>query len=258
MVFEHLTEPDDGQLLKSRYACKYLEYGMIILGLRAPPTENKFTKNLYRLWSMLILWILEIYLPIAFILPFIWSFDTISSNELVSSLAMFFNIPTLSIKILILLVNIWRVDKMKEILDIMYERCVSVKERLQVQTFTNKCITCSKFYSLAYVMSLNLMYLSSVLTGHAPYNLYNPFVDWRQSTKNLWIASTIEFVVVLLAVCCNIVLDCMPLIFMMTIRGHIKLIIQRVEALRMNPDFSEQENFEQLVLCIKDHKLILE
>lgn len=45
---------------------------------------------------------------------------------------------------------------------------------------------------------------------------------------------------------------------MMTIRGHIKLIIQRVEALRMNPDFSEQENFEQLVLCIKDHKLILE
>lgn len=46
MVFEHLTEPDDGQLLKSRYACKYLEYSMIMLGLRAPPTENRFTKNL--------------------------------------------------------------------------------------------------------------------------------------------------------------------------------------------------------------------
>lgn len=258
MFFEHLTEPSDEKLLKSRYAFKYLEYAMIILGLRAPPTENWFLKLIFRIWSMINLWVLELYLPLAFILPFIWSFDEISSSELMGSMVMFFNIPAASIKVLIFLSNIWRVDKLKETMDVMYERCESEEERLEVQTFTNRCGKISKFYIFAYVMAPTLMFFSSVLSGHAPFNLYNPFIDWHQSTKNLWIASTIEYLVVLQAVSYNIIVDCFPFLFGMTVRGHIKLVIQRVEVLRMNPNISEHDNFEQLVLCIKDHKLILE
>lgn len=258
MFFEHLTEPNDGKLLKSRYAFKYLEYAMIMLGLRAPPTENRFMKLIYKIWSMINLWLLELYLPLAFILPFIWSFDEISSAELMGSMAMFFNTPAISIKVLVLLTNISRVDKLKDIMDLMYERCESEEERAQVQTFTSRCGKISKFYIFAYVMAPTLMFFSSVLSGHAPFNLYNPFIDWRQNTKNLWIVSTIEYLVVLQAVCCNIIVDCFPFLFGMTVRGHIKLVIQRVEALRMNTDISEEDNFEKLVGCIKDHKLILE
>ncbi|KAH8409715.1 hypothetical protein KR222_002757, partial [Zaprionus bogoriensis] len=252
------TNSKMSQFLKSRYAFKYLEYVMNVMGLRPGPARNKLIDELYFAWTLTVLCIVEIYLPIGFVLPFVKRFETITPEELMSSLTMFFNVPALSIKLIILMTNLKRVEQAKELLDTMYERCVTDTERLEVQAVTIRCITITKIYIFAYVTTPALTMFTSVLSGHAPYNLYNPFVDWHDGTRELWIASAIELFVLLVAVTCNLLVDSLPFIFGMTVRGHIKLLKRRVLALREDPNLGEDENFAQLVLCIKDHKLLLE
>ncbi|KAM8706804.1 hypothetical protein ACLKA7_010978 [Drosophila subpalustris] len=87
--------------------------------------------------------------------------------------------------------------------------------------------------------------------------MYIPLLDWRRNKHHLWIASAIEFLCVQAAGCCCSLVDCMPFIFG-AVRDHMKLLIQRVEILRNDPESNEDNNYEELVQCIMDHKLILE
>ncbi|XP_043863367.1 odorant receptor 85a isoform X3 [Drosophila mojavensis] len=52
--------------------------------------------------------------------------------------------------------------------------------------------------------------------------------------------------------------DSMPLIFGLTVRSYTQWLTERVERLRINPKRNEDENYQELVQCIKDHQLIVE
>ncbi|XP_051862875.1 odorant receptor 42b-like [Drosophila albomicans] len=57
-------------------------------------------------------------------------------------------------------------------------------------------------------------------------------------------------------VLCNT--DIYPVIYGLTIRLHINLLIKRIELLRCDDNRSEEEHYEELTGCIKDHKRLLE
>lgn len=258
MDFEYSEEPKDGKLFKSPEAYKYLENYIEIMGLRQPSDLKPEYHKIYKIWGFLVKFIFIPFVPALFILSFVKDFNKITPNELIGMSVIFFNLPGISVKLMILMTNFWRLSKSKELLDAMYLRCVSHEERLQVHGITKFCHSISNLYTLAYVMVPTIKCFSSVLSGFSPFNLYNPFIDWRESTKNLWITATIDSVLLMPLVFCGIIVDCMPFIFGITVREHLKLLIKRVQKLRENPEVTEQQNFEELVLCIKDHKLILE
>lgn len=258
MVFEYRNEQKDGKLLQPQDVYNYLEYGMKILALRQPPELNPNYHKIYQFWGYIVKGIVAVYTPIAFALPFWKGFDTMTPNEIVGILVILFNVPAISMKLIILLINAWRIDKAKKLLADMYKRCFSHEERLQVHVFTSRCHVVTYLYVTMYIMVPTLKFLSSVLSGYSPFNLYNPFIDWRESTKNLWITSTFDYLILFPPNFCNIIVDSMPFIFGLTVREHLKLLIKRVQKLRKNVDVKEQQHYEELVLCIKDHKLILE
>lgn len=258
MDLEYSEEPKDGKLFKSSEAYKYLENGIEIMGLRQPSDLKPEYHRIYKIWGFVVKFICIPYAPASFILSFVKDFDKITPNELVGMSVIFFNVPAISVKLIILMTNFWRLSKGKELLDAMYMRCVSHEERLQVHGISKFCHSITYLYTLVYVMVPTTKYFSSVLSGFSPFNLYNPFIDWRESTKSLWITASIDSVILMPVVFCNIIVDCMPFIFGITVREHLKLLIKIVQKLRENPELMEQQHFEELVLCIKDHKLILE
>lgn len=246
------------KLVGSQYAYKYVEYGFAIMGLKPLPQQTEKYRMIFDIWSFTVLTILEVYLPIAFVIAFLKNFNNLTPTEVLGSLALFFNLPTCGIKVIILIVNRWRIDKAKDMLEIMYTRCIQYEERLQIYKLVKRCDTFTILYVVAYLMTPTLMLITSVLSGHVPFNIYIPLLDWHESKRNLWIASLIEYVLLSTGISCCIFVDCMPFIFGLTVRGHMKLLIQRVEVLRNDPSCNEDENYEELVCCIMDHKLILE
>ncbi|EDW04791.1 GH23176 [Drosophila grimshawi] len=88
--------------------------------------------------------------------------------------------------------------------------------------------------------------------------LYNPFLDWHDGTLNLWIVSTFEFMVLMGAVVQNLLSDTYTLVYGLILRTHLELLNGRISKLRTNPEMTEDENYEELVNCVLDHKLILE
>lgn len=52
--------------------------------------------------------------------------------------------------------------------------------------------------------------------------------------------------------------DCYPFLFGTTHRLHLELLQKRIERLRTNPEQSEEQDLEELIGYIQDHKLILE
>lgn len=77
--------------------------------------------------------------------------------------AIFFNVPAISLKLIILLTNFWRIDKAEDLLDVMYKRCLSHEERVQVNEYIN-LHTVTNIYIIAYVMVPTTKFFSSLLS----------------------------------------------------------------------------------------------
>ncbi|XP_046867862.1 odorant receptor 42b-like [Drosophila willistoni] len=91
-----------------------------------------------------------------------------------------------------------------------------------------------------------------------PWRLYNPFIDWRSSTTNLWIVSSIEIIILSFAIVQQLLMDVFNVIYCLLLRVHLKNLRKRVQQLRTNPEETEQESYDELTKCITQHKLILE
>ncbi|XP_034665095.1 odorant receptor 98a-like [Drosophila subobscura] len=152
----------------------------------------------------------------------------------------------------------WRFYKAKDILGRMDERCIGLSERIEVHRWAARCNIVYLFYLVIYSTYAILTFLTATLSGTVPWNIYNPFFDWHGSTRNLWIASFFEFSAAECLAFQTGMLDVFPILFGLMLRAPIKLLIQRVDKLCSDPVKRDDENIEDLVNCIKDHKLILE
>ncbi|XP_030079652.1 odorant receptor 42b-like [Drosophila hydei] len=257
MKLKYLREADGENLFDSRYAYKYLDYMLRNLGWGSTTSYSYMKKQLYRVWTGLVV-AFTLYVPVLFVQSLMWTIDISHADTLFTSLEVFFNAPAYTIKSTIMLLNRWRVDKAKDLLDVMSRRCVTYEDRVEVHKLVTRCNYIICLYHVIYFIptSLNLAY--AISSGIPPLNLYNPFVDWRDGTRSLWIASILEYFLQVFAIYATLALDATPLIFGLTVRAYIKWLHVRVERLRTQTDMTEEENYEELVLCIKDHKLILE
>ncbi|XP_033252276.1 odorant receptor 98a-like [Drosophila miranda] len=88
----------------------------------------------------------------------------------------------------------WRYHKIKELLGRMDKRCINITERLEVHRWVARCNIAYLIYQFMYTAYTLSTFFTAIFSGVVPFHLYNPFIDWRESTLNLWIASVMELI----------------------------------------------------------------
>ncbi|XP_016995486.2 odorant receptor 98a-like [Drosophila takahashii] len=253
-MFSYLRDPTPTDLLTSPEAFRYFEYGMFCMGWHTP---TKYKAIYYILATLIISWSV-VYLPIGIIISFMKDINTFTPSEFLTVLQLFFNIVGLPFKVLFFNVYISRFYKAKELLSEMDKRCIALKERIEVHRWVVRCNKANFIYQMIYTCYTISTFLSAGLSGKLPWRIYNPFVDWRESRSSFWKAVLNETALMLFTITQALLTDIYPLIYGLMLRVHIKLLQLRVEKLCTDPDKGDVENQEDLINCIKDHKLIKE
>ncbi|XP_034487869.1 odorant receptor 59b-like [Drosophila innubila] len=254
--FKYINPAPLSQRLATRDGCIYMYRLMKFIGW-IPPKEGQ-RRYLYFIWTFTTFALGTIYLPVGFVLSFVKELDKFTTDEFLTSLQVSINSCGSSVKCLILYIYLWRLRKTENILDELDKRIVKDRERQKVHETVALSNYIFLIFTIIYNGYIGYMCLSYVASGRAPYSVYNPFLDWRDSQINLYIQATFEYIITSIAVTQNQLSDTYLLVFMILIRGHFNLTMDRVRDLRTDPSKTEEENYEDMVNCIKDHKMILQ
>ncbi|XP_039492645.1 odorant receptor 98a [Drosophila santomea] len=254
MLFNYLRKPNPKNLLGSPDAFRYFEYAMFCMGWQSPATY----KILYYITSSLLFAWCAVYLPIGIIISCKKDINTFTPNELLTVLQLFFNSLGMPFKVIFFNVYISGFYKAKKLMSEMDKRCTTLEERVEVHRCVVSCNKAYLIYQFIYTAYTISTFLSAALSGKLPWRIYNPFVDWRASRSSFWNAALNETALMLFAVTQSLMSDIYPLIYGLILRVHIKLLRLRVEKLCTEPGKSDAENEQDLIKCIKDHKLIIE
>ncbi|KAH8315179.1 hypothetical protein KR074_002846, partial [Drosophila pseudoananassae] len=254
MLFVYLREPVPPYLLTSPEAFHYFEVAMLWIGWM-PPKKLRF---LYWISSTFIYMWSAVYLPVGITISFFMDIRNLKASELMTILQLFFNSVGMPFKVLFFRLYIERFHQAKEILSRMDRRCTDVEERMEVHRWAVRCNYAYLIYQMIYTCYTISTVLSSAMGGALPWRIYNPLVDWQKDTLSFWEAALHEGVLMLFAVTQTLMSDVYPLLYGLILRAHIKLLRLRVEKLCMDPAKSSEDNYGDLVMCIKDHQLIHE
>ncbi|XP_016969306.1 odorant receptor 98a [Drosophila rhopaloa] len=254
MFFKYLRKPTPTDLLTSGESFQYYEYGMTWMGWRSIP----MCQPIYGILSIFIFAWSVYYLPFGLLISCVLDIKNYSPSELLTVFQLFFDAVGTPFKVLFLRLHLWRVHKMKTLLNEMDKRCTSMEERYEVHRWVVRCNMAYLFFQSAYIGYTMSTFLSSAFSGVLPWRIYVPFLDWRKSKARFWITALHETFLMVFAVSQALITDFYAVLYGIMLRVHIRLLIKRVEKLCTDPDKSENENVEDLINCIKDHKLIQE
>ncbi|XP_034665094.1 odorant receptor 98a [Drosophila subobscura] len=254
-MFNLLKAPAPSKLKSSAAAFEYIEHAMILMGWIPP--QGGWTPARVVLAAIIVAWS-DVYVPIGVFITFFVDLKTLSTTEALSVLQVALNAMGFPLKLFFLRLNMRRFYRIKELLGRMDERCIGLSERIEVHRWVARCNIVYLIYQLIFTSYTMSTFLTATFSGVVPWNIYNPFIDSHKSTKNLWIASLLELIPIKCIVIQTCMIDVFPLLFGLILRAHIKLLKQRVDKLCSDPTKSDDENNEDLVNCIEDHKLILE
>ncbi|XP_034487878.1 odorant receptor 59b [Drosophila innubila] len=254
--FKYINPAPLTQKVATRDGCIYMYRLMKCIGW-IPPKEG-LQRYLYFIWTLTTFAFGAVYLPVGFFLSYFKMLDKFTPDEFLTSFQVSINACGSSVKCIILYIYLWRLRKTENILDELDKRALKDSERQKV----HETVALSNYVVLIFTIIYNGYSLSTVLaylaSGRAPYSVYNPFLNWRDSQMNLYIQATSEYIIMSFAVIQDQLADTYLVVFMILIRGHFNLLKDRVRDLRTDPFKTEEENHEDLVNCIKDHKQILQ
>lgn len=256
-VFERLEPAPLGQKVTSLDACVYFYRTAFVMGW-LPPKHPGWQRRIYSLWTGTTMLLGLIYLPLGLTLTYVVYFDKFTPNEFLTSLQVDFNCIGNVIKATMTFSQMWRMRKMNELIAPLDERCVTPSQRQLLHDMVAWVNRVMVFFLAMYLGFSTLNLFTSVFAGKAPWQLYNPFIDWRQGVWQLWVASFVEYFVVCTGVMQELLSDTYAIVFISLFRGHLAILRDRIKNLRTDPDLSEEENYKQLVACIQDHRTIVQ
>uniref|UniRef100_A0A1A9WW49 Odorant receptor n=1 Tax=Glossina brevipalpis TaxID=37001 RepID=A0A1A9WW49_9MUSC len=124
----------------------------------------------------------------------------------------------------------------------------------RIVAFSNRSTILFASLYLSYSSST---FLSSVIVGKPPYQIYNPVFEWGNSTRNFIVQSAIEYVMIDFHCVQQALLDAYPVIYIMIIRTHLHILSRRISKLGNEKKLNKDERYEELVQCVLDHKNIM-
>jgi len=198
-----------------------------------------------------------IYIPIGFLLSLVLNFNSFTAGAFLGVLQIFANTISAMIKSIIGFFCLSRFRQTENVLDKLDDRLQNDSDRLKIHKAVARCNYIVLLYSILYLAYTASGFVAGVLTGQPPWMVYFPFFDWQDGTGQFWIHSIIEYVLLSVAVMEALVWDTYAIVFITIFRAHVDILKDHIRNLRSDPTKSEAENYEDLVGCIIDHKLIL-
>ncbi|XP_017872951.1 PREDICTED: odorant receptor 59b-like [Drosophila arizonae] len=167
------------------------------------------------------------------------------------------NAGGITMKSLIMCLQLSRLAETMSVLDEMDERLKDDTDRRKIHKAISTCNYVCGLYSVFYVGYNLSMLVTTIFSSQPPWLIYNPFLDWRNGTVQLYLQTLLEFTALNIAVFMNIVLDTSPIICMIAFRAHVEILKDHLRNLRTDPNKTEAENYKELVNGIKYYKLIV-
>lgn len=240
----------------SRDSCTYLFRIMKCLGYKPP--EKGASRYFYMLWACLVFGISGVYLPIGFGLNLIVDFEYITPSEFLSTMQIMFNTCGSAAKTIIGLLFLTNLERTKLFLDQMDETLRGDGDRHRINTAVAFCNKIVVFYASLYWGYAVAVLITGIISGKPPWMLYNPFFSWRQGVDYVLQQTILEFIMANFCVALQVVWDAYALVFIIIIRAHIANLKDHLMNLRTDTLKTETENYEELIGCIREHKLILQ
>ncbi|XP_032591482.1 odorant receptor 59b [Drosophila grimshawi] len=240
--------------VRTREAFTYMYRVLRVIGW-LPPKEL-FWRNVYSIWTFVFFVIVVFYLPVAFLISYVTEFRSFSPSEFLLSIQGAFNVLGASINALITYNCLWRLKKIQTIFDRLDERLLNDGDRQKIHDIVARCNYIFLIYTFCYCIGVAVQ-TGVVVSGSPPWAVYIPFLNWRAGKVKLYIQTILEFITVTFVVLHALIPEAGPLLFALIFRKHFEVLKDHIRNLRMDPDKTEQENYEELTNCIMDHKLIL-
>ncbi|KAI9589883.1 hypothetical protein GQX74_008051 [Glossina fuscipes] len=244
-----------GRNVRTMDGTMFLFNGFRFLGIYMPE-KNRLV---YLLWSFLINSTVTIYLPVAFILSFVKiSGEDLQIGNLLTSAQVAINVVGCSIKIILMGFLLPKLLSTEKFLNRLDERCKTEEELASINKFTKQGNRFVVLFSVAYWSYSTSTCISAVTFGRLPYNIYNPFFDYHQSIGHFILSILMEMTLLNVACFQQVVDDSYAVIYVNILRTHVDLLLKRIKRLGLTVSKSHEETYEELKLCIIDHKNIIE
>ncbi|XP_065363823.1 odorant receptor 7a-like [Calliphora vicina] len=240
-------------LQATREATVYLFKNFLYLGFQQPPKW----KPLYYLYSVMLNLSALVFLPISFILSFYYGFRQMTPVQLLTSLQVAINVWGLPAKFLAVVISLKRLHEAMDVMDILDARCQRQDEKEKIRYCAMLGNRLTIFFIGFYMLYTALTMITSVLMGQPPYSVIIPLMDWRNSTLEFIVQSFLEYMLMNLICMHEGGDDVYAVIYIYAIRTHMQILVERVKRLGTDEETTNDDDYKQLVLCVKDHQELL-
>lgn len=198
-----------------------------------------------------------VYMPLGFFVTFLTRFDEFTTSEFLTSLQIAVNIFGCLIKLTVYFFlhdKLIAATKYMDRLDLRISEPEDKEEIKKVVAFSNR----THMMFLTLYLSYGLMtFLTSILNGKPPYQLYNPLWEWSDNSLSFYLQLSLEYYLIDVHCYQQTILDSYPVMYIAILRAHIHILARRISKLGEDSKLNNDDRYEALVQCVLDHKNIM-
>lgn len=251
-----LTYPAPAMVqLRSRECTNSMYRVMKIVGYLPP--EAGVQRYVYLVWACFVFGLSGLYLPIGYALNLSIGINNFTPGEVLTLGETFLSTVGATTKDIIGIIFLTRLHEMMLLMDKLDEMLAGDNDREKINKAVALCNYIFSMYGKLYLCYAMSGILVGVFNGQLPWNIYNPFFDWRVGVARFWMQLAIECFIGPMAVAMVLIWDTCFLLFLIICRAHVDVLKNHIRNLRTDLSKTEAENYEDLVKCIVYHKQII-
>lgn len=243
----------DGLQPKTKDGLIYFFRGLTILGYLPP----KKYLVLFYIWTIFINLFVTVYMPIGFLLSFLKRLSNFGPSEFLTSLQISVNCVGCSLKMLVFLFLYKGLFKGLKYMDKLDLHIREPEDKLEIRKIVAFCNKSSLMFTTLYLSYASSTFLTAVIAGKPPYQVYNPFIEWQDSPIYFFIQAVLEYMMIDFHCYQQAIMDAYPVIYITIIRTHLHILIRRIRRLGEDKKLTDEQRYEALIECVLDHKNIM-
>ncbi|XP_018798592.1 PREDICTED: odorant receptor 43b-like [Bactrocera latifrons] len=207
----------------------------------------------------LICWSCIFSCPYLFFSGVVKTMHSLPITILLAHLGVAINSIAFPLKAVYIKANIDRLDDIGKIFNALDKRYQRPQDQMQIRDSVKTCTRIFVVFCIVYWLFGTSSWLVALCIHEYPNGNNLPFIDWLpESNLRFWLHFIFEVVFLQELLQMSLTIDSFPALYIRALRTHVNLLTDRVSRLGLNPDFSDQENFEELVDCIVSHQELLQ
>lgn len=212
-----------------------------------------------RLLHMCFCWFCLILCPFSFYMGYLQTLQTAPVMVQLSLLQATVNVLGLPLKAIVITIFQTHLRSAEPIFVRLDERYQSTESREQIKNCVALSTRLFTIVGFMYHLYGGITYFQALVTNNYPLRTWLPFTDYiPQPTIRYWAHFMFEVFHMAFLLSVQFTMDVFPAIYIRNLRTHLNLLTERVSQLGGNPDFTDEQNYDELVDCIVTHQELLE